>query len=202
MQITNVKVSFERMVRPADFESARAAVELSAVVDEGEDAAAVSAELLGLAKKQALAAVGKGPRVPLAERIAAETAAHEKEHAAEEKAELTPGQKAAATRKANAEAKKAAEAAAAETPAEVPAALADPVKPAEEAELPVAPQPAPLDAGISDSDFQVAIGEIAASMVQGGQKIKALMKKEEITKLRDVAPGDREAFLEKARGLK
>lgn len=63
MNVTNIRVSFSRQVRPADYENANAHVEFAAVVDEGEDHSAVAAELLSLARRQALAAVGRAPKV-------------------------------------------------------------------------------------------------------------------------------------------
>ncbi len=45
MNITNGVVEFERVVRPADFESKRVKVSLSFAVDDGEDAAVASARV-------------------------------------------------------------------------------------------------------------------------------------------------------------
>lgn len=62
MAITNGKVSFGRVVRPADFENGNATVEYFFVVDDGEDAFKLAEGALAEAKAQVLAAVGKSPK--------------------------------------------------------------------------------------------------------------------------------------------
>lgn len=61
MQITNGKVTFERAVRPADYETKRAIVELSFTVADGEDAGAVVERVGQIAQEKALQLVGLKP---------------------------------------------------------------------------------------------------------------------------------------------
>lgn len=59
MNITNGQVEFERVTRPADFESKRAKVVLSFAIADGEDAEAVVANVGEMAKRRALTLVGE-----------------------------------------------------------------------------------------------------------------------------------------------
>lgn len=59
MNITNGQVEFERVMRPADFESKRAKVVLSFAIADGEDAEAVVANVGEMAKRRALTMVGE-----------------------------------------------------------------------------------------------------------------------------------------------
>ena len=216
MTITNFKVTFSRQVRPGDYENANAEVSYSGTVDEGEDAFYVAAEALAKAKTQALAAVGKAPRVqPDAETVVVteREPASEAEPAgemisAEDKRSLS-AKKAAATRAANKE-KKATEAALeAERVAQPDAAasvLDGPAEPAAEAAL---DEPAAMSAAnaaddgeISDAELQTRVAAIATAIPGGGKKIKELMKSLTIARLRDVEPGERAAFLIAAEALK
>lgn len=58
MKITNGQVTFERSVRPADYETKRAVVNLSFNVDDGEDASEVIDEVGNLARRRALKMIG------------------------------------------------------------------------------------------------------------------------------------------------
>ena len=61
MQVTNGTVEFERVTRPADFESKRGKVVLSFTIDEGEDAEAVVGRVGEIAIARALSMVGEKP---------------------------------------------------------------------------------------------------------------------------------------------
>lgn len=58
MSITNIKVTFGRKVKPGDYESADAIVELSGVVEEGEDAIVTLNHMAATAKAKALEMLG------------------------------------------------------------------------------------------------------------------------------------------------
>lgn len=58
MKITNFTVRFHRNIQPAKYEEAGAMVEFAGGIDDSDNPAKVTADALGLAKRQALAAVG------------------------------------------------------------------------------------------------------------------------------------------------
>lgn len=62
MTITNGVVEYERVTRPADFESKRAKVSLSFAIEDGSDPAAVVAKVMGMAVGQVHVTVGLAPR--------------------------------------------------------------------------------------------------------------------------------------------
>ncbi len=63
MQVTNGKVLFSRKVKPADYEGAECAVELSFLIEEGDDPAVVTNTVARMAQEQALERLGRKTQV-------------------------------------------------------------------------------------------------------------------------------------------
>ena len=59
MQVTNGKVTFSRTIKPADYEGITSAVELSFLVEEGDDVAAAVNSVAKMAQEQALERLGR-----------------------------------------------------------------------------------------------------------------------------------------------
>jgi hypothetical protein len=183
-------VLFERKVNPAQYEDAMAEVRYSFVVEDGEDAGAVSAGALDLARSQVLAAVGRKPV-----------------------AEATPAKPPRGRKPA---AKKADEKPAEEKPAEEkPAAAKDPmaddppradtkggVVPAEEVDdaLNLNTTEAEVEE-ISDSALQEAVKKQAARLT--GRVVKQVMEAEfGVKQLGALVKEKRGEFIAKLEGMK
>ena len=59
MQVTNGKVTFSRTIKPADYEGITSAIELSFLVEEGDDVAAAVNSVAKMAQDQALERLGR-----------------------------------------------------------------------------------------------------------------------------------------------
>jgi len=177
VQITNFKVSFLRKVSPANYESAEAAVEFSGIIDDGENPAQMTANALALAKRQALAAVGKGSPKSEADVQTIDTAP------AVEPEVIVPKKRGKGAPKQ----KKTLQ-------AEAAAAMADDAQDEAVAAIEEAAGVDYKEAEITDKEIQDAAN--ASAKKHGGKVVKTLMaEKFGVQMLRDITVGDRPKFL-------
>jgi hypothetical protein len=234
MTVHSVKVSFQRKKQPVDYEEATPAIEFSGSIEDGQDHNEVARGLMVDAMTIAYNALGLDippkasakfgltagetvavtpvPKAKTASPAPAETAAD----VPEASAELTRGQKAAATRAANKKRKE--ESAAADVPGDAPsAAPADDIpedpKPAAKASngaadnIPdTAPVPEAADAVEGDGGLSAAdLGSWVATQV-ADKKLDVGQVKEQlvlygVARLGEVDPGDRANFKADVEGI-
>lgn len=183
VQITNFKVSFSRSVQPASYESAKAEVEFAGIIDDGENPAQMTANALALAKRQALAAVGKGSPKSDTDVQTIDTAP------AVEPEVIVPKKRG----KGRPKTKEVLQ-------AEAAAAMADDAQDEAVAALEQAADVPYEEAEITDKEIQDAAN--ASAKKHGGKVVKTLMvEKFGVQMLRDITVGDRPKFLKALAGL-
>lgn len=191
-RVTNFTVRFHRNMQPAKYEEAGAIVEFSGVVEEGDDADAITAERLTVARRQVLAAVGKG---------------------AAPEAEAAPAKPKSTRKPAGKKAEKKADAPAAEAD---PLGLTDDDKPKADTKGGVVPAedddvlglgtetpeaPAEEEEPLTDTEFHNEVRKHAARLT--GAVVKKQMEEwYKVEVLSAIDKGKRREFLSKLEGVK
>lgn len=190
MQITNFLVRFHRNMQPAKYEEAGAVVEFSGIIDDGENPAQMTANALALAKRQVLAAVGKGS--PTTSETAQSEIMGVDEAPEVDASVIVPAKKSRGRPRTKKSLQaEAAEAMADEAQEEAVAAL--------ESEAGVRSGPAE-EPEITDKELQETAN--AAAKKHSGKVVKAIMTETfGVQMLRDITVGDRPKFLKALKKL-
>lgn len=217
MHVHTMKVSFKRSKQPASYESAEPAVEFTAALDEGEDAAAKSQELMAIACATTYAALGFTTPEKATNLLGSELftgTVVEMTEIAESVANLTSAElkelskiKAKEEKAAAKEAKKAGKTAPTKSDDDIPeeSAKSDDDIPEDTAKLTAKPaddipeEPAKDSDSASESDDDLSAEDlssfVAAQVTDKKltvQQVKDILAKYKVARLSDVVPGDRE----------